>query len=213
MSRRIVDVIKEEDLLKLLKAEKNNKKRLAYVLGFYQCMRISEIVGLRKEISNCCKGEIEIIKEKPIIRLCPVCQRDVPLKDIRRSKTEWKIPPLTKEHIDLEGRKVMLKNAKGGKDRTIALAPEVVRFLKYLPVGGGIRALQVSIKKTAMKVLNKDIHPHTLRASGATHYMDKGWPTRYLQEFLGHSKLDTTQLYLKINPKDQIDKMWEGIEP
>lgn len=47
MSRKIPITITEKEFGQIVKAEKNQKKKLAYVLGFYQCMRISEVIKLQ----------------------------------------------------------------------------------------------------------------------------------------------------------------------
>ena len=46
--------------------------------------------------------------------------------------------------------------------------------------------------------------------SGATHYLnEKKWDVRYVQQFLGHSNLNTTQIYTHVSPQNLMDKMWE----
>jgi len=49
MSRKIPETIIEQELLQTLKTVKQKHHQLAYLLGFYQCMRISEITTLRSE--------------------------------------------------------------------------------------------------------------------------------------------------------------------
>lgn len=48
MEYRLPETITEEELIKLMKGSKP-RHRIAYALGFYQCMRISEIIKLKKE--------------------------------------------------------------------------------------------------------------------------------------------------------------------
>lgn len=43
------ETITEEDILKIIRAESNPKLRLSYVLGFYECMRIGEVIKLKPE--------------------------------------------------------------------------------------------------------------------------------------------------------------------
>lgn len=162
MGRKIPETITEKEFIELIKHIKNPKKKLAYSLGFYQAMRVSEVIKLQKE------------------------------------------------NIDRNRRLILIKDAKGSKDRNIPISPNVLAGLKHLPIGCGIRALQMSFKNASKKYLNKDLHFHTLRHSGATHYLNvKKWDVRYVQQFLGHSNLNTTQIYTHVNPQNLMEKMWE----
>jgi len=49
MARKLPETITEEEFLKLLKAVKKKHHKLAFILGFYGCMRVSEIVNLKPE--------------------------------------------------------------------------------------------------------------------------------------------------------------------
>ncbi len=166
---KLPEVITEEELQELLKVTKNPKRKLAFALGFYQAMRISEVVNLKPENIN--KGQ----------------------------------------------KLILIKQAKGKKDRNIPIAPEVMKGLKHLPLGSikakdhGIRALQIAFKKALKKALDRDdLYFHSLRHSGITHYIAvKDWTDLQVQRLAGHSKISTTQLYAHISPQHLVNKMWE----
>lgn len=162
---KIPETITEDELRQILKEVKKPKRRLAFMLGFYQCMRISEVVSLNKE------------------------------------------------HIDLSRRIIRIKDSKGGKDRNIPIAPELLRGLKYLPMNVTARAIQISFRKYAQEILKKDLNFHNLRHSGATYYLNvKKWNLRQVQRFLGHARISTTEIYTHVNDEDLMDAMWEGFE-
>jgi len=160
---KIPDIITQEEFDKIARHPKLKKHhKEAFILGFYGCMRVSEIVNLRPE------------------------------------------------NIDRGQKLVRIKNAKGGKDRNIPLPPQGVRGLKYIPLKCGVRALEISIKNWGKKVLKKDIHFHTLRHSGATYYLNKKiMNLRQVQRMLGHSKIQTTQIYTHVTQEDLVDALWD----
>ncbi len=73
-----------------------------------------------------------------------------------------------------------------------------------------VRALLEKVRKQIG--FDKKIHPHLFRHSFATHLLNNGCSIRAVQEFLGHSSLQATQVYLHIS-KQRLQDIYRNCHP
>lgn len=69
-----------------------------------------------------------------------------------------------------------------------------------------IDAIRYTIKRISKRTpIKKDIHPHQLRHSYATHMLNNGAPLEVVQSLLGHEKSETTRIYAQLSGKLRYD--------
>lgn len=80
-------------------------------------------------------------------------------------------------------------------DRTVGYLFETNCHQQY-----STRRIQQIVKEIAERgKIQKRVYPHLLRHSVATTLLERGMPIDQIQKFLGHSKLETTQVYAELS--------------
>ncbi len=147
------------------------------------------------------------IKHKTMLSLIYSC-------GLRRSE----LLHLKLKDIDSKRGLVIIRQAKGKKDRVTPLSEKILvllreYFIAYKPkewlfegqnsIGQYDERSLASVLKQALEKskITKPVTLHWLRHSYATHLLENGTDLRYIQEILGHSRSRTTEIYTHVSNK------------
>lgn len=117
---------------------------------------------------------------------------------------------------DFNNESIQVREGKRGKTRTIPMTEQAIMALQaYLneyrddsegplfltQFGQRVNRQRVSelVGMYARKAGVKGVTAHTLRHTCATHFLDAGADTRFIQEVLGHSSISSTQRYTHLS--------------
>ena len=141
----------------------------------YACgLRVSELIGLQQSNVLAREGLVRVYGKGSKERLVP----------IGGSALRWI------DRYRKECRAVLVRGGGAGD----------VLFLNVRGRALSRNAIWVIVQTCARKAgIKKDVHPHTLRHSFATHLLEGGADLRAVQEMLGHADIGTTQIYTHID--------------
>lgn len=150
---------------------------LLYATG----MRVSELINLKETDLHTDLKIIRVLGKGSKERLVPAT--DFALNWVDKYLKEVRDPALLKKGVACDF--LFLNNRAGQLTR---------------------QAVWQSIKKySKLARIDKDITPHTLRHTFATHLLENGADLRVVQEILGHSDISTTQIYTNLSQKHIFD--------
>lgn len=142
--------------------------------------------------------------------------------------------------IDAERGQVLIRNSKGSKDRIVPISTATIALLREFwqthrnrhlmfpsrsphsdmatttrPMSE--RSIQRAFQIVAgeLNLAKTGLRLHSLRHSYATHLLDDGVNLKVLQQYLGHTTLQTTEIYLQLTQQgdEQARQMIEGLLP
>src|SRR5690625_1098992 len=156
---------------------------LIYATG----LRVSEMISLKVTDVQLMMGFVRCLGKGEKERI-------IPLGDLAKEALEIYIE---------QARPILIKR---NPDESILF---VNRLGKPLSRQGFWKILKTIAKEVG---LSKDITPHTLRHSFATHLLENGADLRAVQEMLGHADISTTQIYTHVT-KTRLKDMYTQFHP
>lgn len=165
------------------------QRNRAMLETMYSCgLRVSELVNLN--ISNLFLdvGFVRVIGKGDKERLVPIGGQAVTQIKLYKDHVRTQLKKIKEENSD-----VLFLNRRGGKLSRVM----IFLILKELTEKCGF---------------HKNIHPHTLRHSFATHLVEAGADLRAVQEMLGHKSITTTEIYTHLD-RSYLRKTMEQYHP
>jgi integrase/recombinase XerD len=137
------------------------------------------------------------------------------------------VEELQLEDLDLDGRKIDIRDSKGRKDRTVYVTDTAIQTLReYLFVRGVGSGDQVFLFRNAPlkklfvhrrihaagKRVGVKVHSHRLRHTCATQLLNAGCRVTSIQKFLGHKKLNTTMIYARVLDQTMANDYFKAMQ-
>lgn len=182
--QHLPQVLTKEEVEKLLRSPNTGqvlglRDRAMLELMYATGLRISEIINLKLEDLHLTMGTLQTLGKGHKERIVPV--GDEAIKWVNRYLEETR-PKLLKQ----KRSNYLFLNFHGNN----------------LTRQGVWKNLKAEVRKAGIQ---KNITPHTLRHSFATHILENGADLRIVQELLGHADISTTQIYTHLSNKQLAD--------
>lgn len=227
-----------EDDVKSYMASKLSESSSSSIIIFLSAVRFAYLTLLKKDITL---GIKRPKREKRIPAVLTKEETKRLIDSISNTKSKlmvsltyacgFRVSELTNlklEDLNFEEKICHVRQGKGKKDRVVNIPTfleEELRkqvfeqqqanqqFLFSGPNGQlGMRNFEKIVANAAKKAgIKKEVHPHTLRHSFATHLLENGVDIRKIQELLGHADLSTTQIYTHIS-REELKKIQSPLD-
>jgi len=178
---RTIDFLELEEIVELFKAAEGEglqklRNQAIIELLFASGLRVSELVSLNRNKINLDKKEFSIIGKGSKRRIIFISQETADL-----------IKKYLNKRIDTDLALFIRHNREPSKETELRLSA---------------RSIQRIIQKCALEAgIVKKVTPHVMRHSFATNLLQNGADIRSVQALLGHSSINTTQIYTHVTNK------------
>ena len=172
--RRLPKVLNMEEINQLLTTQMNITEKALFELLYASGLRVSELSNLGLNNIDLNVGYVRCIGKGSKERIVPIGKKAVEALKKYLSHRE-----LIVKKFNIQNKNLFISD-KGKK----ITRQDVYNFIKHMG-----------------ETIDKQISPHTIRHSFATHLLENGADLRVVQELLGHSDVSTTQLYTHISKK------------
>ena len=164
------------DMVAAINPDKAEAQRdRAIIETLYGCgLRVSELVDLEMSKIYTEEGYLVVRGKGNKERMVPMSE--VSIHEINRYLEEFR----SYLNVKPDCANILFLNRRGGKLTRV----RIFQIIKDLAEAAGIR---------------KNISPHTLRHSFATHLLEGGANLRAIQQMLGHESITTTQIYIHLD--------------
>lgn len=153
----------------------------------YSCgLRVSELVNLKLSSVHMQMGIIDIFGKGSKERIVPIGEK---AKEMIKKYLELSRPKLTSTKLN----DFLFLNSKG---------EQLTRQMFFI----------ILKEKAKAAGITKQISPHKLRHSFATHLLERGLDLRLIQELLGHEDISTTEIYTHLS-NAKIREVYESSHP
>ncbi len=157
-------------------SKSDGHRNKAIIETLYSCgLRVSELVNLKLTELFFADGYIRVIGKGNKERLVPIGHKAI--RDINQYLQQRND---VNSRIDEEYKNIVFLN-RWGRQLTREMVFTIIK--KYAKLAG----------------ITKNISPHTLRHSFATHLVEGGADLRAVQEMLGHESIQTTEIYTHLD--------------
>jgi len=199
--RKIPEVLTEEEVRRLKKQPKLEEKYYLKELKKRKKQGSKSLKRIENKLFNARRNNAIItLFYSSGIRLAELVHLN--LSDIYLEEKQIKVLgkggnesycPITQEAVEVLNAYIKVRKARGNaKDETLFITRTGDRIKN--------RDIQRIVPKYAKEArINKRVTPHTLRHSIATHLLDQGMDLRYVQSFLRHASISSTQIYTHVS--------------